>query len=173
MAKALTAFQAASKQIRDFDIMGGFPLDLSKKISRQLPFDDAMELLRKLPALLKTDGAEARRRGRAFETSNFGDNYDPATFDAVWARRGKHQEACSKPTSRDRKFAGQLPKGLRKEFYDVVKHEKESEYNWGSSIVSHNRNMKRLDELLASPGGRFAWEVRNNIAYSMRMEMGG
>ncbi|TAL40161.1 MAG: hypothetical protein EPN97_00605 [Alphaproteobacteria bacterium] len=173
MAKAFTAFQAASRQIKDFDMMGGFPLDLAKKISRQLPFDAALELLKKLPALLKADGREARRRGRAFETGNFGDNYDPATFDAVWTRREKHKEACSKPTSRDRKFAGQLPKGLRKEFYEVVKGEKEYEYNSGAHTVSFNRNLRRLDELLDSPGGRYVWEIHNNIAYSKRMEMGG
>ncbi|MEZ0226790.1 MAG: hypothetical protein ACAH83_19695 [Alphaproteobacteria bacterium] len=173
MAKALTAFQAANKQIKKFDMMGGLPLDLAKKISRQLPFDEALALLKKLPVLLKADGSEARRKGRAFETSNFGDKYDPATFNAVWARREKHKEACSKHKSRDRTFAGQLPKGLRKEFYEVVKSEKEYQYDSGAHTVSFNRSMRKLDDILATPGGRYSWELQNNITYSKIMAMGG
>lgn len=172
MAKELTAYQAACKENKDFDIMGGFPLDLAKKISRQLPFAQARELLTKFQAVLTADGREARRKGRAFETSH-GDAWYALSLDERVKRSLAHQEKISKATSRDRKFAGQLPQGLRKEFYDVAKREKEFEYHSGEHTVSHNRNMKRLDEILSTPGGRYSWELQNNIAYSKRMEMGG
>ena len=66
-----------------------------------------------------------------------------------------------------------MPKGLRKEFYEVVKSEKEYQYDSGAHTVSFNRSMRKLDDILATPGGRYSWELQNNIAYSKRMEMGG
>ena len=129
-------------------------------------------MLAKFPALIKADGREARRKGGAFEARHERDGWFTLSVEERIRRDGERREKVSKPTSRDRKFAGALPKSLRKEFYEVVKGEKEYEYNWGTGTVSHKRTIKRLDEMLATTEGRFAWEINNNIAASRRFELG-
>jgi hypothetical protein len=140
MAKKQTARRAAQKAIDANEISGRWAYEFVEQMFSALPLSTAKKLTAEFADIIKVDGDEARRKGMAFEEGLPG-NPDP----------GKHFNASIAANARDRKFATSLPETLRGKFYAAVKDDKEFEYHGGQHEVQHNRNMARLDEILADP----------------------